>query len=123
MTLLGKWWTWVTVRGHSMSPTLHDHQRLLVRRRRRPPRRGEVVVFAVPDALSDVEDPPYRIKRVAAVGGDPVPEWLAGTMPDVARVPAGRVVVVGDNRSSQDSRQLGLVSVGDILGTLAIRAA
>ncbi|MFI7672209.1 signal peptidase I [Actinophytocola sp. NPDC049390] len=117
MTLLGRWLTWVTVRGHSMSPTLHDRQRLLVRKLRRPPRRGDVVVFAVPDTGSDAGDPPYRVKRVAAVGGDPVPDWLAGTMPGVARVPAGHVVVAGDNRRSQDSRHLGLVAVDDIVGT------
>jgi signal peptidase I len=109
-----------------MSPTLHDRQRLLVRRLRRPPRRGDVVVFAVTgtlsDAGSDAGDPPYRVKRVAAVGGDPVPGWLAGTMPGVARVPAGHVVVAGDNRRSQDSRHLGLVVVGDIVGTVSISA-
>lgn len=130
MTLLGRWWTWVTVRGHSMFPTLHDQQRLLARRLRRPPRRGDVVVFAVPGTLSgagshagfDAGDPPYRVKRVAAVGGDPVPGWLAETMPGVARVPAGHVVVVGDNQRSQDSRHLGLVAVGDIVGTVPVSA-
>lgn len=119
MTLLGRWLTWVTVRGHSMAPTLHDRQRLLVRRLRRPPRRGEVIVFAV----SDDDDPPYRVKRIAAIGGDPVPGWLTETMPDVARVPAGHVVVAGDNQRSQDSRHLGLVAVGDIVGTVPVTAA
>jgi signal peptidase I len=120
VTLLGRWWTSVTVRGHSMSPTLHDRQRLLVRRLRRLPRRGDVVVFAVPGTLSDETDLPYRVKRVAAVGGDPVPDWLAETMPGVARVPAGHVVVVGDNQRSQDSRHLGLVAVDDIVGTVPV---
>jgi signal peptidase I len=122
VTLLGRWWTLMTVRGHSMAPTLHDRQRLLVRRLRRPPRQGDIVVFAVPgtlsDAGSDAEDPPYRVKRVAAVGGDPVPGWLAETMPGVARVPAGHVVVAGDSQRSQDSRHLGLVAVSDIVGTV-----
>ncbi|GAB1513085.1 S26 family signal peptidase [Actinophytocola sp. KF-1] len=118
MTLLGRWWTRVTVRGHSMAPTLHDRQRLFVRRLRRPPRRGDVIVFAVPP--SDPADPPYRVKRVAAIGGDPVPGWLADTMPGVARVPAGHVVVTGDNRRSQDSRHLGLVACGDIVGTVPV---
>lgn len=118
MTLLGRWWTAVTVCGHSMAPTLHDRQRLLARRLRRPPRRGEVVVFAVPSTMTDEGDPPYRVKRVAAIGGDPVPGWLAETMPGVARVPAGQVVVVGDNPHSQDSRHLGLVAVGDVIGVV-----
>lgn len=121
MTLLGRWLTRVTVRGHSMSPTLHDRQRLLVPRLRRPPRRGDVVVFAVPGTLSDETDPPYRVKRVAAVGGDPVPDWLADTLPGLARLPAGHVAVAGDNRRSQDSRHLGLVALGDIIGTVPLR--
>lgn len=117
MTLLGRWWTLMTVRGHSMSPTLRDRQRLLVRRLRHPPRRGDIVVFAVPAAF----DLPYLVKRVAAVGGDPVPDWLAAAMPGVARVPAGHVVVAGDNQRSQDSRHLGPVAVGDIIGTVPFR--
>jgi len=122
VTLLGRWLTMVTVRGHSMSPTLHDQQRLLVRRPRRPPRRGDVVVFTVPGTLADETDPPYRVKRVAAIGGDLVPGWLAETMPGIAHVPAGHVVVVGDNKRSQDSRHLGLVAVADIIGTVPIPA-
>ncbi|GAA2690700.1 MULTISPECIES: S26 family signal peptidase [Actinosynnema] len=107
------WWTRVTVRGGSMAPTLRDGQRLVARRRARGPRRGEVVVFRVPDPVL-----PHRIKRVAAVAGDPVPDWLAPTMPGVHRVPAGFVAVAGDNPRSQDSRQLGLVSCRDVVGAV-----
>ncbi|MFI6099341.1 S26 family signal peptidase [Lentzea sp. NPDC051213] len=110
------WWVRITVRGNSMSPTLHDGQQLLARRLRRAPRRREVIVFRVPD-----EELPHRIKRVAAVAGDPVPDWLAPTLPGVPQVPAGFVAVVGDNPRSQDSRQLGLVDCRDIVG--AVRGA
>ncbi|WP_052423459.1 S26 family signal peptidase [Nonomuraea candida] len=106
-------WIRVTVRGNSMSPTLRDGQRVLARRLRRAPRRGEVIVFRVAD-----EELPHRIKRVAAVAGDLLPDWLAVTLPNVPRVPAGHVAVVGDNPRSQDSRQLGLIDCHDILGTV-----
>ncbi|AXX29432.1 Signal peptidase I [Actinosynnema pretiosum subsp. pretiosum] len=61
---------------------------------------------------------PHRIKRVAAVAGDPVPDWLTPTMPGVHRAPAGFVVVAGDNPRSQDSRQLGLVRCRDVVGAV-----
>ncbi|SHF93148.1 signal peptidase I [Streptoalloteichus hindustanus] len=105
------WWIRVTVRGHSMSPTLHDGQRLVARRLRRHPRRGDVIVFRVPD-----DELPHRIKRVAAVAGDPLPDWLAPALPGLSHVPPGHVAVVGDNPRSQDSRQLGLVDCRDVLG-------
>ena len=109
-------WIRVTVRGNSMAPTLHDGQRLVARRLLlRSPRRREVIVFRVPDP-----ELPHRIKRVAAVAGDPVPAWLAPTLPDISHVPTGFVAVVGDNARSQDSRQLGLVDCRDIVG--AVRA-
>jgi signal peptidase I len=106
-------WLRVTVVGNSMSPTLRDGQRLLARRLRRNPRRGEVIVFRVSD-----ETLPHRIKRVAAIAGDPVPDWLTPVLPDLSHVPSGRVAVVGDNPRSQDSRQLGLVDCRDILGAV-----
>lgn len=110
------WWVRITVRGNSMAPTLRDGQQLLARRLRRDPRRHEVIVFRVPDP-----ELPHRIKRVAVVAGDPVPDWLAPTLPGVLHVPAGFVAVVGDNPRSQDSRQLGLVDCRDIVG--AVRGA
>ncbi|MFD5829307.1 S26 family signal peptidase [Lentzea sp. NPDC060358] len=109
-------WTRVTVRGNSMAPTLRDGQELLARRLFRSPRRSEVIVFRVADP-----DLPHRVKRVAAVAGDPVPPWLAPAMPDVHRVPDGFVAVSGDNPRSQDSRQLGLIACRDVVG--AVRCA
>ncbi|GAB2847724.1 S26 family signal peptidase [Lentzea nigeriaca] len=107
-------WIRVTVRGNSMAPTLHDGQKLVARRLlRRSPRRREVIVFRVPDP-----ELPHRIKRVAAVAGDAVPDWLAPTLPGTPHVPAGFVAVEGDNPRSQDSRQLGLIDCRDIVGTV-----
>jgi signal peptidase I len=105
--------TAVTVRGTSMAPTLADGQRVLALRRGRYVR-GDVVVFGVAGPPVVAGDPVWRVKRVAAVGLDSVPAWMgqgrAGT------VPAGTVVVSGDNARSQDSRQLGFVPVAAIAG-------
>jgi signal peptidase I len=115
-------WTVATVRGGSMAPTLADGQRLLVRRVPRAPRRGEVVVFAtrpVAGLARPGDDPPYRVKRVCAVAGDPAPDWVAGRHDPL--VPPGFLVVSGDNPRSQDSRQLGLIDRRAVLGVLSPR--
>lgn len=105
--------TVVTVRGSSMAPSFRDTERIVVARRRayRP---GDVIVFAV----RDNGPPPWRIKRVSAIAGDPVPAWVGAQEP---LVPAGTVVVHGDNACSQDSRQLGFVPVAAILGRVVGR--
>jgi len=48
----------------------------------------------------------YRVKRVAAIAGEPVPDWAREALSADAetRVPPGKVVVSGDNPRSQDSR-------------------
>jgi signal peptidase I len=101
-------WMVVTVRGHSMTPTLHSGDRLVVRRwiRGAMPAVGDVIVF-LPDDLG------YRIKRVAAIAGDPVPAWL-GRDPG-ACIPAGHVIVRGDNPRSEGSRKLGYIPIGAII--------
>ncbi|WP_328808707.1 ATP-binding cassette domain-containing protein [Nonomuraea montanisoli] len=52
------------------------------------------------------------------VAGDPLPDWLVPTLPDLSHVPAGHVAVVGDNTRSQDSRHLGLIDCRGIVGTV-----
>jgi signal peptidase I len=101
-------WMIVTVRGHSMTPTLHSGERLVVRRwsRGATPAVGDVIVF-LPDELG------YRIKRVAAIAGDPVPAWLGRDTG--ACIPAGHVVVRGDNPRSEGSRELGYIPIGAIV--------
>jgi len=99
----------VVVRGQSMRPTLANGDRLLVRRT--SPERfkvGQIIVFEAPGVRLE-GDPAWRIKRVAAVAGDP--GFDGGT------VPPGRVVVCGDNERSATSEQLGYVAVESVLGT------
>ncbi|MFG6198145.1 signal peptidase I [Nonomuraea sp. JJY05] len=105
----------VTVEGMSMAPTLHDGDRVLVRRRRiGEVARGDVVVLEPPsEPRVDVDGTRWNIKRAVALPGDPVP-------PDVddagERVPAGALVVYGDNPHSVDSRQRGFFPADRLLG-------
>jgi len=124
--------------GHSMSPTFHDGERVVATRRRHY-RVGDVIVFrprsdaslsgvrvAEPPARGEAPDVAatdvvWRIKRIAAVAGDPVPAWLETDHPVV---PAGRVVVVGDNTGhSADSRQLGYIDIAGVAGAVPHRPA
>ncbi|KAA9379153.1 S26 family signal peptidase [Microbispora cellulosiformans] len=124
----------VEVHGTSMRPSLHAGDRVLVRRV--PPRRvrvGEVVVVEAPGLRVRHPGPPrevpgpdrrWHIKRVAAVGGDPVPARVADTpaLRDAACVPAGHLVVLGDNPDkSLDSRQRGFVPDDRVLGVVLRR--
>jgi len=107
----------VTVCGDSMAPALRDGDRLLVRRtRRRGPRRGEIAVFAQPLGRT-VDGLEWLVKRITAVPGDPTP---AEVLPVVgtALVPAGHLVVRGDNPHSQDSRHFGWVRFDTLLGVV-----
>lgn len=136
----------ITVSGGSMSPTYTDGEKLLVRRGRlRPPQVGDVVVFrhphlsraAAPARTAAAEtaspgpgmpaahtavprpDVDWMVKRVVAVGGDRVPEEFrhaVGAMDADTTVPAGNLLVLGDNPKSLDSRQFGYVPAGDVLG-------
>jgi signal peptidase I len=106
----------IKVEGESMAPTLNHGDRVFVRTtkldRVRP---GDIVVVS-PSLGDRPPDVPLRygphliIKRVLAVPGDPIPRHpapLFGDLPDPV-VPAGRLLLLGDNpAASQDSRQLG----------------
>jgi signal peptidase I len=108
-----------TVRGISMAPTLHPGDRLLVRRRpARRVRTGDVVVFR--DGFQVRPDAGWVVKRVAAVPGEALP---AGQVPERIAgdrvVPAGQLVVAGDNpAASFDSRQFGYLPGEWLLGTV-----
>ena len=108
-----------TVRGISMAPTLRPGDRLLVRRRpARRVRTGDVVVYR--DGFQVRSDAGWVVKRVAAVPGEAlptgqVPERIAGDRV----VPAGQLVVAGDNpTASFDSRQFGYLPGEWLLGTV-----
>ncbi|MEV4114613.1 S26 family signal peptidase [Nonomuraea sp. NPDC049695] len=116
----------VTVNGTSMAPTLSDGDRVLVRRRRLDQvSKGDVVVLEPPldPAGKILPGPPgtdgrhWNIKRAVALPGDPVPPEVDGS---VDRVPAGSLVVYGDNPHSVDSRQRGFFA-GDRLLGVALR--
>lgn len=130
----------------SMEPTVHVGDHILVDKTayglRLPltetwllrfdgPKRGDVVVLASPEGGT------ILLKRVAAVEGEnvavraghvvidgaPVDERFAslaaGTGPDLGpvTVPAGKVLVLGDNRgNSHDGRDIGWIDTHEVLG-------
>jgi signal peptidase I len=119
----------VTVRGESMLPTYRPGERLVLRRT--PPRSlrtGQVVVLteaghSLPDAPVDGTGAgPYLIiKRVAALPGDPIPRDTVPALRTApgTRVPAGHLVVLGDNADhSHDSRHSGYLTTDRLLGVV-----
>lgn len=123
----------VTVSGPSMAPTYVDGQRVLVRRKPLARvRRGEVVLVERPGVATGWVDPPVRgpvaarpwlVKRAVAVAGDPLPPDLVGGRAGATRlgtrVPAHRLVVLGDNPDeSYDSRRFGFVEPRRLYGVV-----
>lgn len=118
----------VTVVGQSMRPTFAAGDRVLVHRTRLAElRRGQVVVVGWPHPEGRRPSPPPRrvndtawmLKRVAAVPGDPAltDHLPAHVVQASARVPPGKLVVLGDNaEASHDSRQLGYFASDQLLG-------
>ncbi|MGN9919538.1 signal peptidase I [Micromonospora palomenae] len=142
---LRRGWVVVTVEGRSMAPTLVPGDRVLVRRI--PPARiqvGQVVVVEKPvdggwrtpplaHSAAPATDRSWIVKRAVAGPGDPVPtdvmpatfagdvatsrSGVAGSDGDIARVPLGQFMLLGDNRDgSLDSRSFGFVPGSRILG-------
>ncbi|WP_169950555.1 S26 family signal peptidase [Microbispora sp. H11081] len=118
----------VEVHGHSMEPGLRPGDRVLVRTLRpgragRRVRRGDVVVIArVGPGEGVVLDGGANlvIKRAAALAGDPVPPGFEAL--GEARVPPGRLLVLGDNPSrSTDSRQWGPLPESRVTGVVLRR--
>ncbi|MCP2342824.1 S26 family signal peptidase [Actinomadura rupiterrae] len=116
----------VTVHGSSMTPTLDQGDVLLVLRHRRRVRAGRIVVVQRPDWNTGWEGPPtpsgaggWYVKRVLAVPGDPVPDWVAGEQPE--RVPPGMLVLRGDHERSDDSKQHGLCPSDRMYGVVLTR--
>ncbi|MGW8982703.1 S26 family signal peptidase [Streptomyces parvus] len=115
--------TVVTIDGTSMEPTLSPGDQVVVKRRGidriRP---GDIVVLLPPrtqDRYESLDGSAWNIKRAAAVPGSPVPSGIPGT-DGLAEVPAGSLVVFGDNPDSIDSRHRGLFPADRMLG-VAIR--
>ncbi len=112
----------VRVEGASMEPMLRAGDRVLVRRvDLERVRAGQLVVFAAPAVVVAVPDnPPWLIKRAAALPGDPVPHAHVPALPVTDRqVPAGRFIALGDNAAhSHDSRALGYIAGEALLGVV-----
>ncbi|TQS27402.1 S26 family signal peptidase [Microbispora sp. KK1-11] len=118
----------VEVHGESMAPGLRPGDRVLVRRLRqgrpgRRVRRGDIVVISRVGPGEGVAlggGTNLVIKRAAAVAGDPIPPGFEAL--GEARVPPGRLLVLGDNPSrSTDSRQWGLLPESRITGVVLRR--
>ena len=122
---LAWWWlrrrhVVVTVAGDSMAPTYLDGDRLLVRRRRLSGvRSGTPILVRLPPPEAGPRGEVLMVKRAAALPGDPVPAGVPG--PDQV-VPPSRLVVIGDNpNGSHDSRTVGHVPAGALVGVVLRR--
>jgi len=130
LVALAVWWARrtlviVTVSGESMEPTFRHGDRVLVRRAGidavRP---GQVVVVAPGRPQRLTKDYAFwMIKRLRAVPGDPVPRDEVPILRSEpgSTVPEARMVVLGDNPSGSDSRQLGYFYTANLLGVVVRR--
>ncbi|WP_433042542.1 S26 family signal peptidase [Dactylosporangium sp. CS-033363] len=103
----------VRIDGPSMLPTLADGAQVLARRTTRAAT-GRLVLLAPPAEAGAVQPGNagrlWFVKRLVATAGEPVPDALTGfaALAGHATVPAGCLVVTGDNPAeSYDSRQEG----------------
>ncbi|MEV1330955.1 S26 family signal peptidase [Micromonospora costi] len=117
----------VSVVGRSMEPTLRPGDRVLARRvPLAQVRSGDVVVVVAPAEMTVAPGRPdgrrdLLIKRAYAVPGEPVPVDRVPLLRDRPErvVPAGHLVVLGDNPPfSHDSRECGYIPEEDVVGVV-----
>ncbi|MEU4832731.1 S26 family signal peptidase [Streptosporangium sp. NPDC023615] len=116
------------VSGASMLPSYRSGDRLLAVRRRPggPLRAGQVILMRHPGPTVKNR---WLVKRVAAVAGEPVPSDFKSdaiskeqTILPGDTVPEGHALILGDNQAhSMDSRQLGFVSLNDLVAVVTRR--
>ncbi|WP_051451816.1 signal peptidase I [Actinospica robiniae] len=108
----------VVVDGASMAPALEPGERVLVRRRTAGVSVGDIVVFHLPGRAADGQA--RLIKRVTAVPGDAVPASVRRVVgaSEQDRVPAHRLVVIGDGPGSVDSRTWGYLQSSHVIGVV-----
>ena len=114
-------WLVITVYGVSMSTSYPAGSRVLVRRRQSAPNRGDVVLVPHPDVDAGWQltaspradgSPPWFLKRVTAIAGDPVPDRPGD------RLSPDTVYLLGENDQSWDSRRLGPCPVAAVSGVV-----
>jgi signal peptidase I len=132
VTVLRRRFAVVTVDGPSMLPALSPGDRVLVRRIGLDQvRSGDVVVFEKPGdsgwplpPTGRVSGRQWLIKRAVAVPSEPLPVIFRSRWPNLSDdvVPAGNLVVIGDNvAGSYDSRSIGYIPGDRLLGVMARR--
>ncbi|NUS15090.1 MAG: S26 family signal peptidase [Streptomyces sp.] len=111
----------VEVVGESMVPTMLPGDRLLAVRLPRLARRGRCVILR--EEVPTPEREMMVVKRLMAMGGDPVPPGVRRFPGDGGgnRVPPGKVVVFGDGTHSTDSRQYGFVAESKIAAVVVTK--
>lgn len=117
----------ITVRGASMEPALTSGDRVLVDRRRRGSAAvGDLVALRHAGQAPAAPGMPAGaagmfVKRVAAVGGEPIPPAVPLPPGGARTVPPGTVVLLGDAHYSLDSRAWGCVPAEWIVGVVVRR--
>ena len=115
----------IRVDGHSMDPTLHDQQLLIIISLPYQPTHGDIVVNDAKTPAGDTIDIDFTTGTVYRNGealdepytAEPTYTRLDMTFP--VTVPEGTIFVMGDNRNnSLDSRRsdIGFVDIRDVMG-------
>ena len=128
----------VGVEGDSMMDTLYGGDRLILCPALSSPDRGDIVVInrytkeplikrviGVAGDTVEIDEEQHRVRINGVLLDEPyihVPTYPEGMAGKTVEIPDGKVFVLGDNRvASLDSRSIGLIDEGDILGKAVFR--